>query len=87
MDGEPDAVLDLQERWYYCLTCERLWHAATWRLVNWACPSTVHYSWPEFHPHIGWSHIRDRASGLIPTEGGRLVLAPVATGPELPAAR
>ncbi len=74
---------DFDERWYYCLSCRRIWQAATWQLLNWACPSSLDESWPEFHPHIGWSYIRNRAGGVTPAEGRHLVLAPVRNGHEL----
>ena len=64
------------EIWYYCLTCERVWRAATWKLLGWACPSSLHESWPEFHPHVGLSQIRERLAGT-PSEGRHLQLLPV----------
>lgn len=77
---------DFHDHWYYCVTCQRVWHAATWRLLGWACPSGAHESWPEFHPHIGWSHVRHRAGGVSPGEGRHVELLPARNEPQLPAA-
>jgi len=59
----------LHEPWYYCLPCERVWSARTWQSSGWACPSSLQHAWPDFHPHIGWSHLHADLGGVTPTEG------------------
>lgn len=65
----------LYERWYYCVRCARAWSTGTWRGGNWACPSSAGQSWPEYHPHIGWSYVEAALGVPEPVEGGSYVLA------------
>ncbi len=68
------APIALDEHWYYCVRCSRAWSTATWRGLDWACPSSAGQSWPEYHPHIGWSYVSDALGVEQPTEGASYVL-------------
>lgn len=63
------------EHWYYCVRCARAWSTATWRDLKWACPSSSGQSWPEYHPHIGWSYVSEALGVSEPMEGASYVLA------------
>jgi hypothetical protein len=58
----------MEEGWYYCIACQRVWSVDTWRRFRWLCPSKG----AESHPHVGWSYIAgDGQEAPTPFEGER----------------
>ena len=60
------------EDWFCCLSCGRVWSAAVWRHGDWACPSSHHLTWPEFHPHVALSLLSAAGRAGRPHEGASI---------------